>query len=131
MKRLGLIGLLLVICLFSGCKLNNDIQHYVSLSIDLDKSSAKLFTFLNPNNNYIEINKNSYIYLDYFLIPETDSDIIVTEVISSDDNLISIVDVDEENKHITAYSNDIGQGKITIKTKNFYSSTTLPIVIPN
>ena len=131
MKRFAVI--LLSVLLFAGCKTSTPDAYFVTLKVDSVKTKSYfLHEFpYEKYRNYIEIKQNDDVYLTYSLIPESNKSIEVLSVESKNPDVIEIVNIDTDNQEIKPFAKASGETKITIKTKDFGSSTTLKIYVSN
>lgn len=111
----------LIFLLFFSCSLPTQ-KYYVCLRVCLN-DNVKLY------NGNINTSVNNEIVCDYFLIPATNKNIDVTNISSTNENIIKITSIDYENKKIYALALSQGVAKITLETRSFFSSTTLSIYV--
>lgn len=113
--------------LFCSCASENQ-DYYIVTKICEDENFC-LVTFLEEYKNYIVLKQNHIFYGEYFLYPpiNTAKEIDVISITSDNDDIIEIRSIDLNNKKFSLYTKNKGIAKITIKTKSFSSSTTVPI----
>lgn len=79
---------------------------------------------------WIDTNIGTELSFDYFLLPISDIAIDITDIYSTNTDVITIESVDYENKIITAKAVNIGDSKIIIKTKS-HSNCSTPTIYVN
>lgn len=126
MKRLLFILIPLLFLVFSSCS-NLTQDYYVTISVECDDNTELIS--LPGANSYLKTKIDTIIYCPYKLIPETDKNIDIVDVKSSDKNIIEIVSIDYNSKKIIAKTKAAGRANIIIYTKSYKSSTTLDIEV--
>lgn len=91
----------------------DDVTKYVSLS----------------SNSYIQTKTNTVITISLSLLPESDDFIEVTQIYSTDPDVLLVESVDMNKRKIKAKTITPGRAKISVKTKSHGSTTTLPIMV--
>ena len=126
MKRLFLLSIFFTFLLFSCKQFTQD--YFVAISVDSDEN-VKFIDSSQTLDTHHETTVGATIHCSYRLIPDTDKTINVESYFSTNEAVIEILEHDAGAKTITAIAKSKGTGKITITTKDFYSSTTLPIIV--
>lgn len=123
MKRL--IPLFFLAFLFCSCQ--NEIKNWVAISVQTDENT----TFNRSNypvvKIWIDTKCNTELTFYYFLLPISDSYIDITDIYSTDPDVVTIQTIDYKKRIITAKAINQGNSKIVIKTKS-NSSCTTPII---
>lgn len=128
MKKILFLIFTLSVFVFSSCSSINQ-NYYIVLNICEDENFTLVNHLDNPGLDYIILKQNCIFDGEYFLFPSTKKEIDVISITSDNDNVIEIRSIDLNNKKFSLYTKNKGIAKITIKTKSFSSSTTIPIHI--
>ena len=116
-----------IFCLFlSSCKYEPPC-YSIAVSINTDENTIR-----NNNWTYIRTKVNSEITGYYFWLPFNPKDPSIENIISTDDNIISITNIDYDKQTFTALAKQTGTAKIRVvisESKNKYSSSLDLIVI--
>ena len=124
MKRL--LCFFLFALFFCSCKDNYGIKNWIAISVQDDENTA-----YNGNSKdpliYSKINAD--ITFNLFLLPESNEPIKLTEVYSSNSDVLNIVSVDPKTRILKAKALKTGTAKIFIQTKNNGSTSTLTVIV--
>ncbi len=109
------------------CSCDSNQDYYIAMRIYENENFNIVNHPRHPELDYIILKQNHIFDGEYFLLPDTQKEIDVISITSDNDDIIEIRSVDFKNKKFSLYTKSKGIAKITIKTKSFSSSTTLPI----
>jgi len=127
MKKL--IPLLLFTLLFCSCK--HEVKNWIAVSVQTDDiTTYHCVVYPDKTVIWIDTNIGTELSFDYFLLPISDIAIDITDIYSTNTDVITIESVDYENKIITAKAVNIGDSKIIIKTKS-HSNCSTPTIYVN
>lgn len=127
MKRL--VPLFLFALLFCSCK--HEVKNWIAVSVQTDDiTTYHCVVYPDKTVIWIDTNIGTELSFDYFLLPISDIAIDITDIYSTNTDVITIESVDYENKIITAKAVNIGDSKIIIKTKS-HSNCSTPIIYVN
>lgn len=112
-----------LILLFCCCK--QEPTNWIAISAETDENT----TFHRYKDDcWIETNTNKLISFSFFLLPEANKDFTITELYSTNIDVLSIISVDKKNGTIIAKALDKGDAQIIIKTKSF-GSTSMQVYV--
>lgn len=127
MKRL--IPLFLFALLFCSCK--HEVKNWIAVSVQTDDiTTYHCVVYPDKTVIWIDTNIGTELSFDYFLLPISDIAIDITDIYSTNTDVLTIESVDYENKIITAKAVNIGDSKIIIKTKS-HSNCSTPTIYVN
>lgn len=116
MKKLLAI-LLPMLFLFSACKYEPPC-YSIAVSINTDEN-----TIIYDKLSYIQTKVDAEFTGKYFWLPFDPKDSAIQNVVSTDDNTITITNIDFDNQTFTALAKQTGNAKIcVIKNNNIFSS---------
>lgn len=124
MKKLFLI-LIPVLFLFSACKYEPPC-YSIAVSINTDEN-----VFFNKLSTYIKTNTNTEFTGYYFWLPFDPKDSSIQNVVSTDENVLSITSVDFDKQTFTAFAKQAGTAKIRVIINDNSYSSSLDIVVTN
>ena len=128
MKRL--IPLFLLALLLCSCK--HEIKNYIAVSVQTDNITTFNEKIVYPNKIviWIDTKNNTELKFNYFLLPISDIAIDITDIYSTNPDVITIKSIDYDNRIITAKAINLGDSKIIIRTKS-HSNCSTPTIFVN
>lgn len=107
-----------IFCLFlSSCKYEPPC-YSIAVSINTDEN-----TILYDKSSYIQTKIDAEFTGKYFWIPFEPKDSAIQNIVSTDDNTISITNIDFDNQTFTVLAKQTGNAKICVITnENTFSS---------
>ena len=118
--------LILSMFLFSACKYEPPC-YSVAVSIDTDSENTILVK--TQNSSYIRTKLNTVITGKYFWLPFEPNNPSIQNVISTNNNVITITSIDYENKIFTAIAKSTGEATINVIIDDKNISSTLIIYV--
>lgn len=126
MKRL--IPLFLFTLLFCSCK--HEIKNWIAVSVQTDNvTTFNEIVYPSKIVIWIDTKTDTELRFDYFLLPESDSTIDITDIYSTNTDAVIIQSIDYDNRIITAKAINPGDSKIIIKTKSYSNCSTPKIQV--
>lgn len=101
-----------ILFIFSACKYNPPC-YSIAVSINTDEN-----TIFYDKSSYIQTKVDAEFTGKYFWIPFDPKDSAIQNVVSTDDNTITITNIDFDNQTFTALAKHTGTAKIHVLVKN-------------
>ena len=99
-------------------------DYWIAVKVIEDENTV----FISNNNPYIITKMGSDLNFNYFLVPETNKNIVITSI-TYDNNFIELIENDTESKLLKFRTKKKGETYISITTKNNGNTSTCKIQI--